>query len=319
MGEPDIAVVGAGIVGLAVARELAQRDPQRRVVVLEREQRVAVHQTGHNSGVAHAGIYYAAGSLKARLCVEGRRELARVLRGARARLRALRQADRRARPRRAAGARRAGATRRGQRSRRPAARRRGRAARARAARDRGSPHCTRRRRRSSTSPRSRARSPTTCAPRAARSSRGAAVERHRGPRAARQPARGGSSCAMRAASSAARFAVFCAGGASDRLARAGRRGARPADRPVPRRLPEARAASARALVRGLIYPVPDPRLPFLGVHLTRHIGGDVLIGPTALLAPARERTRCAASRRDWARRCAGRAPGGWRGAGGARA
>src|SRR5215208_4001758 len=75
MGEADIAVVGAGILGLAVARELARRAPGRRLVVLEREDRVAAHQTGHNSGVAHAGIYYAPGSLKARLSVAGVREL----------------------------------------------------------------------------------------------------------------------------------------------------------------------------------------------------------------------------------------------------
>ena len=73
---PDIAIVGGGILGLAVARELARRDAGRRVVVLEREDRLALHQTGHNSGVAHAGIYYAPGSLKARLCVAGVRELA---------------------------------------------------------------------------------------------------------------------------------------------------------------------------------------------------------------------------------------------------
>src|SRR5688500_7320375 len=76
MRETDIAVVGGGIVGLAVARELARRDPGRRVAVLEREDHLAAHQTGHNSGVAHAGIYYAPGSLKARLCVAGMRELA---------------------------------------------------------------------------------------------------------------------------------------------------------------------------------------------------------------------------------------------------
>ena len=71
----DIAVVGGGILGLAVARELGRRDPARRIVVLEREAQVGAHQTGHNSGVVHAGIYYAPGSLKARLCVEGVREL----------------------------------------------------------------------------------------------------------------------------------------------------------------------------------------------------------------------------------------------------
>src|SRR3954454_21722804 len=69
----DIAVVGAGIVGLAGARELQRRG--HTVAVLEREDAIAQHQTGHNSGVIHAGIYYAPGSLKAKLCVEGARDL----------------------------------------------------------------------------------------------------------------------------------------------------------------------------------------------------------------------------------------------------
>ena len=71
MGEV-FAVVGGGIVGLAVARELAGRHPGAQVVVLEKEDRVGVHQTGHNSGVVHAGIYYPPGSLKAELCTRGR-------------------------------------------------------------------------------------------------------------------------------------------------------------------------------------------------------------------------------------------------------
>ncbi|MEA2429468.1 MAG: 2-hydroxyglutarate dehydrogenase, partial [Thermoleophilaceae bacterium] len=71
----DVVVVGAGILGLAAARELGRRHPSLSVAVLEREADVARHQTGHNSGVVHAGIYYEPGSLKARLCVEGAREL----------------------------------------------------------------------------------------------------------------------------------------------------------------------------------------------------------------------------------------------------
>src|SRR5258708_28459370 len=74
-GDCDVAVVGGGIVGLATARELQRRDPGARVVVLEREATLGAHQSGSNSGVAHAGIYYAPGSLKARLCVEGVRDL----------------------------------------------------------------------------------------------------------------------------------------------------------------------------------------------------------------------------------------------------
>ena len=67
----DIAIVGAGIVGLATARALAERSPGVRLVVLEKEREIAQHQTGHNSGVIHSGIYYKPGSYKARLCVEG--------------------------------------------------------------------------------------------------------------------------------------------------------------------------------------------------------------------------------------------------------
>src|SRR3989338_3184016 len=67
----DYAVVGGGIVGLATARELRIRFPQKSVVVLEKERGVAMHQSSHNSGVIHAGMYYLPGSMKAKLCVEG--------------------------------------------------------------------------------------------------------------------------------------------------------------------------------------------------------------------------------------------------------
>src|SRR5918995_99115 len=73
--ECDLAVVGAGIVGLATARELALRNPNASVAILERAPQIASHQTGHSSGVIHAGIYYRPGSLKAELCVAGARAL----------------------------------------------------------------------------------------------------------------------------------------------------------------------------------------------------------------------------------------------------
>ena len=72
MREGSIGIVGGGIVGLAIARDLVRRRPGVRVVVLEKEGRVGTHQTGHNSGVVHAGIYYKPGSLKAELCTRGR-------------------------------------------------------------------------------------------------------------------------------------------------------------------------------------------------------------------------------------------------------
>ncbi|MEA2478528.1 MAG: (S)-2-hydroxyglutarate dehydrogenase, partial [Thermoleophilaceae bacterium] len=107
-----------------------------------------------------------------------------------------------------------------------------------------------------------------------------------------------------------RFAVFCAGLWADRLAVGA--GADPDPRIVPFRGAWLRLRpERRELVRGLIYPVPDPALPFLGVHLSRHTSGDVLIGPTALLAPARDaydlrrvRPRDLASTIAW--------PGSWR-------
>ena len=71
----DIGIVGAGILGLATALRLLQAHPDLRIALLEKEPDVARHQTGHNSGVVHAGLYYAPGSLKARLCREGKRDL----------------------------------------------------------------------------------------------------------------------------------------------------------------------------------------------------------------------------------------------------
>src|SRR6478609_10640208 len=75
MARHDVAVVGAGIVGLAAARELLIRRPDLRLVVVDAAARVGRGQTSHNSGVIHAGVYYAPGSLKARLCVEGARAM----------------------------------------------------------------------------------------------------------------------------------------------------------------------------------------------------------------------------------------------------
>lgn len=71
----DVAVIGAGIVGLAAAREILKRRPKTRLAVLDKEPDVGAHQSGHNSGVIHSGIYYTPGSLKAQLCVAGSREM----------------------------------------------------------------------------------------------------------------------------------------------------------------------------------------------------------------------------------------------------
>lgn len=71
----DIIIVGGGIVGLAAAYKLNVRYPSKKILVLEKEKEVAAHQTGHNSGVIHSGLYYKPGSYKAKNCVDGRREL----------------------------------------------------------------------------------------------------------------------------------------------------------------------------------------------------------------------------------------------------
>ena len=76
-GRLDFVVVGAGLVGLATARALLRRRPSAKLVVLESEPGICRHQSGHNSGVVHSGLYYRPGSAKARLCTEGRASLER--------------------------------------------------------------------------------------------------------------------------------------------------------------------------------------------------------------------------------------------------
>ena len=278
MTRVDYAVVGGGIVGLAVARELLRRRPGASLVVLEREDEVGRHQTARNSGVVHAGIYYAPGSLKARLCVEGARELYEfcdehgvthercgkvIVAAAPSELAGLDELERRGRANGVPGLRRIGPDE--LREIEPHAR--GVAA---------------------------LQSPATGiadfagVARALAHAVGAAGGTVRtgarvdvvAPRQRALELRLGSDVVH------AGRAVFCAGLWSDELAvRAG------ADRD-PRIVPFRGAwlrlkPDRRDLVRTLIYPVPDPALPFLGVHLSRHPSGDVLIGPTALLWPRR--------------------------------
>src|SRR5437868_4070333 len=75
MSQAHVAIVGGGIVGLATAWQLTERYPQLRVIVLEKEEAVGEHQTGHNSGVLHSGIYYKPGSLKAINCRSGKKAM----------------------------------------------------------------------------------------------------------------------------------------------------------------------------------------------------------------------------------------------------
>jgi L-2-hydroxyglutarate oxidase len=278
----DLAVVGGGIIGLAVARELLARDPGASVCVLERESEIATHQTGHNSGVIHAGVYYPPGSLKARLCVEGARELYEyceqrgiasercgkvIVATDASELARLDELERRGTANGVPGLRRIDAA--GIEELEPHAR--GIAglhspdtgiadfvavarAYAQDVRDAGGALAT-----------------------------GCEVtEVTPGSRSLRLVHSHGTT--------EAGHAVFCAGAWADRLAV--KAGADPDPRIVPFRGAYLRLRPERRhLVRSLIYPVPDPSLPFLGVHLTKHIDGDVLIGPTALIAGARDAYR----------------------------
>jgi (S)-2-hydroxyglutarate dehydrogenase len=277
--ECDVAVIGAGILGLAVARELLVRRPGARICVLEREAGLAAHQTGHTSGVVHAGIYYAPGSLKARLCVAGAAELAvlceeRALPFVRSgklivaveerELPALEELERRGRENSVPGLRRIRAHEIAEIE--PAA------AGLAALHSPG------------TAVTDFASVATALADDFARA--GGTV--HTGlevrPDA---PEDGGIALRHRAGLTRAREAVFCAGLWADRLA--AECGAPAEPRIVPFRGTYLRARPERAgLVRGNVYPVPDPSLPFLGAHLTRTVHGDLLVGPSALLVGARD-------------------------------
>ena len=277
--QADLAIVGAGILGLAVARELTARRPRLSVAVLEKEPEVGVHQTGHNSGVVHAGIYYTPGSLKAKLCVEGAHELYRymeehgvthercgkvIVARDEGELDRLDELERRGRANGVPDLRRLS----GEELREV------------------EPHAT---------GVAALHSPFTgiadfpgVARAMARELAGRGVEVATGCRVSGVGTRNGRILLRHErGETRSRFAVFCAGGWSDRLAVAA--GASPDPRIVPFRGAYLRLKpERRELVRSLIYPVPDPRLPFLGVHLTRHTNGDVLVGPTALLSPARD-------------------------------
>jgi (S)-2-hydroxyglutarate dehydrogenase len=276
-GDCDLAIVGAGIVGLATARELQRRDPGARVVVLEREPRVGVHQTGSNSGVAHAGIYYKPGSLKAKLCVEGVRRLYEfcdehgvayercgkvIVALERSELGRLDELEQRGRANGVPGLRRIGA----QEIREL------------------EPHAT---------GIDGLHSPQTGIVDFAGVARALAGQLEAG---------GGivaTGCAVNGferrdgrtriahahGETRARKVIVCAGAWSDRLAVAAGADADP--RIVPFRGGYLRLRpQKRHLVRSLIYPVPDPDLPFLGVHLTKRVDGEILLGPTALVVGA---------------------------------
>lgn len=274
----NIGVIGGGIVGIAIARALMRRGPGA-VTVLEKERRVAAHQTGHNSGVVHAGIYYAPGSLKAALCAQGRestrdycqekklpyREVGKlVVAVTDAELPALANLQTRSEANGVPGLRRVGA----------------------AEMREIEPHV---------SGVAALHSPHTAVVDYAaiteamaddvRQAGGSILLGHEVTAIATENGK------VRVTTSAAELTfdrlIVCAGLQSDVVA--GFVGASPSPKILPFRGEYWSLAGARQhLVRGMIYPVPDPRFPFLGVHFTRGVYDDVHVGPNAVPALARE-------------------------------
>jgi L-2-hydroxyglutarate oxidase LhgO len=275
----DLAIVGGGIVGLGTALGLTEAYPRLRVTVLDKEPQLGTHQTGHNSGVIHSGIYYKPGSLKARLCVDGARRMKQfcdthgikwegcgkvIVATDERELPRLQSIFERGQANGLAGLKMLSAE------------------------------------------EVRAYEPNCRAVRAIHvpetgivdygqviakmaellGQRGARIMTSSGVGAIR---RQGSGLVLETAQGAleAKHLVNCAGLHSDRVAAL--MGVTPEVRIIPFRgeyymlRPE-----RRSIVRGLIYPVPDPEFPFLGVHFTRTIHGDVEAGPNAVLAFARE-------------------------------
>jgi (S)-2-hydroxyglutarate dehydrogenase len=273
----DVAVVGGGIVGVASAASLAARG--LRVVVLEAADRLAGHQSGHNSGVIHAGLYYRPGSLKARLCTEGREALYRFL-------------EAEAIPHRRCGKLVV------------------------ATRERDVPALDELERRGRANGLSGLKRLTAAALKDyepevrgiaglwvaetgvvdyalvteayARRAAAHGVEILLGARVLGIAEDGGRlRVQWRAGEVNARFLLNCAGLHADRVASLA--GAEPGVRIIPFRgeYYDLRPERASA-VRGLIYPVPNPALPFLGVHLSRTVNDQVHAGPNAVLALSRE-------------------------------
>ena len=275
----DIAVVGAGVVGLSVAMQAIEQYPHLKLLILEKENAVAQHQTGHNSGVIHSGVYYKPGSLKATLCVEGAREMVNFC-------------AQHGIPHDVCG-KIIVATTAEEASRLEGLRDRGQAngligleLLSREAMREIEPHvegvCA-------------LKVPSTgitsyalvaekyaelATRRGADLKTGAAVTGFRNSAAE-------TVIQTRAGDFSSRYVINCAGLYSDRIARLA--GHDPEVQIVPFRGEYYDIVPGRSsLVRNLIYPVPDPRFPFLGVHFTRRITGTIDAGPNAVLALRRE-------------------------------
>jgi L-2-hydroxyglutarate oxidase len=275
----DVAVIGGGIVGAATAMALLEETPGLSLVLLEKEARLAAHQTGHNSGVIHSGLYYRPGSLKAQNCTDGREALyafcaehavphercGKVVVATREEeLPQLAELERRGRQNGLAGLRRLDAAQLREFEPQVAGI--------------AGLHVPQ----------------TGIVDYVAVTEAYAGVVRRRGGEirtSSRVVSIRRTPDGFRLGTSrgevTSRFIVNCAGLQCDRIARLA--GSDPQIRIVPFRGEYYELAEARrSLVRNLIYPVPDPAFPFLGVHFTRMIDGRVEAGPNAVLAFKRE-------------------------------
>lgn len=275
----NVIIIGGGVVGLAVALEITCRFPHLRLLLLEKEDRVARHQSGHNSGVIHSGVYYKPGSLKARLCVTGAAAMVEFCRE-------------HAIPHNVCG-KVIVATHPDELPRLENLRQRGEANGLTGLRLIGpdelreiEPHAVGRQ--------------ALVVPSTGITDYAVVCQKY----AELISARGGTVLTSAAATNIRRSSdeivvetsrgafstsalINCAGLFSDRVARMA--GDAPGVMIVPFRGEYYDLVPERApLVRALIYPVPDPRFPFLGVHFTRRITGRVDAGPNAVLALARE-------------------------------
>ncbi|MGY4980831.1 L-2-hydroxyglutarate oxidase [Streptomyces sp. 900105755] len=279
MADETVGVVGAGIVGLATAREIALRRSGTRVVVFEKEREVSRHQTGHNSGVVHAGIYYTPGSLKADLCVRGVSllraycqdrqlpydEIGKLVVAVREdELGRMQNLYERARNNHVPELRKI----------------------SREEIRELEPHV------GGIAALHSPRTAITDYPAIARAFAKDVVDsggevRLCFPVTSISTVPGGIEVASGRDRVRVDRLILCAGLQSDSVARLAQDGPEP--RIIPFRGEYMLLRPDRAhLVRGLVYPVPDPRYPFLGVHFTPRVDGSVEVGPNAVLALAKE-------------------------------
>jgi L-2-hydroxyglutarate oxidase len=275
----DIVIIGGGIVGLAVALEITKRFPRLRLLLLEKEDRVGQHQSSHNSGVIHSGVYYQPGSLKARLCVEGARAMIEFCRAHDI-------------PHQVCG-KVIVAVHQQEFPRLEELRRRGEVNGLTGLQMIG-PEQLREIEPCASGLRALVVPSTGITDYALVCEKYAELIRAQGGTILTSTAVTGlrhltSEVGVETSgpSFSTNYLINCAGLFSDRIA--GMAGGRPDVIIVPFRGEYYHLISQRSsLVRALIYPVPDPQFPFLGVHFTRRVSGTVDAGPNAVLAFRRE-------------------------------